>query len=398
MKEILKSIYPYLFLFFVFVLPLDKYATAIPNIILITLLIIFPFIVSKKHFLKLKSINIYVFGILIVYISTNSLLFQDYLNDITIIKKIISAFLLIVLYIPIENTDKLKKTIIISVFIGILISLFNLYFFYLSNEEFDFATGAIVDDVLIVDRLYLGFLCIISIIVSIGLMQKNYSPLNKWYFTNITINVIFVLLISSRVAIILLFLLFFIKLFYTKKINKYFFFFIGIIGVIMISFYLNKNLQERFLFTNNTEKNLSYIELVKKWEPRVVIWECNNLVTKSNFNLFKGIGFYRAQEKLTDCYGEVIKDPRKREYFIKKQFNPHNQFIDFYLASGLIALILFFILFTLLFFKSKYFYYKMTLFISLTLFTFIESFFHRQLGGYIFALVLILILFKDKSK
>ena len=114
MKEILKSIYPYLFLFFVFVLPLDKYATAIPNIILITLLIIFPFVVSKKDFLKLKSKNIYIFGILIFYISTNSLLFQDYLNDITIIQKIISAFLLIVLYIPIENTDKLKKTIIIA--------------------------------------------------------------------------------------------------------------------------------------------------------------------------------------------------------------------------------------------------------------------------------------------
>ena len=268
----------------------------------------------------------------------------------------------------------------------------------MSNEEFNFATGAIVDEVLIVDRLYLGFLCIISIIVSIGLMERNFSPLNKWYFTNIAINVIFVLLISSRVAIILLFLLFFVKLFYTKKRNKYFFFFIGIIGVIMISFYLNKNLQERFLFTNNTEKNLTYIELVKKWEPRVVIWECNNLITKSNFNLFKGIGFYKAQEKLTDCYGEVIKDPRKREYFIKKQFNPHNQFIDFYLASGLIALIFFLILYTLLFFQSKYIYYKMTLFISLLLFTFIESFFHRQLGGYIFALVLILILFKDKSK
>ena len=398
MKEILKSIYPYLFLFFVFVLPLDKYATAIPNIILIILLITFPFVVSKKNFLKLKSKNIYIFGILIVYISTNSLLFQDYLNDITIIQKIISAFLLIVLYIPIENTDKLKKTIIISVFIGIIISLFNLYIFYLSNEEFNFATGAIVDEVLIVDRLYLGFLCIISIIVSIGLMERNFSPLNKWYFTNIVINVIFVLLISSRVAIILLFLLFFVKLFYTKKRNKYLFFFIGIIGVIMVSFYLNKNLQERFLFTNNTEKNLTYVELVKKWEPRVVIWECNNLITKSNFNLFKGIGFYRAQEKLTDCYGEVIKDPRKREYFIKKQFNPHNQFIDFYLASGLIALIFFVILYTLLFFQSKYFYYKMTLFISLLLFTFIESFFHRQLGGYIFALVLILILFKDKSK
>ncbi|MDA9151047.1 O-antigen ligase family protein [bacterium] len=398
MKEILKSIYPYLFLFFVFVLPLDKYATAIPNIVLIALLTFFPFVVSKKDFLKLKSKKIYIFSILIIYISINSLLFQDYLSDITIIQKVISAFLLIVLYIPIENINKLKKTIIVSVFIGILISLWNLYFFYLSNEEFKFATGSIINEVLIIDRLYLGILCIISIIASLGLMDKNFNATNKWYFTNIIINVIFVLLISSRVAIILLFLLYLIKIFYTKKRKTYFFFSIGIIGVTMISFYLNNNLRERFLFTNNTEKNVNYVELVKKWEPRVVIWKCNYLITKSDFNLFKGIGFYRAQEKLTDCYSEVIKDPKKREYFIKKQFNPHNQFLDFYLSSGLIAVILFLILYSLLFFQSKYSYYKMALFISLLLFTFIESFFHRQLGGYIFALILILIMFEEKSK
>ena len=52
------------------------------------------------------------------------------------------------------------------------------------------------------------------------------------------------------------------------------------------------------------------------------------------------------------------------EYFIKKQFNPHNQFLDFYLSSGLIAVILFLILYSLLFFQSKYSYYKMALFIS----------------------------------
>ena len=174
-------------------------------------------------------------------------MFQDYLSDITIIQKVISAFLLIVLYIPIENINKLKKTIIVSVFIGILISLWNLYFFYLSNEEFKFATGSIINEVLIIDRLYLGTLCIISIIASLGLMDKNFNATNKWYFTNIIINVIFVLLISSRVAIILLFLLYSIKIFYTKKRKTYFFFSIGIIGVTMISFYLNNNLRERFL-------------------------------------------------------------------------------------------------------------------------------------------------------
>ena len=53
MKEILKSIYPYLFFAVCFVLPIDKYAIAIPNILLITLAVIFPFVVSKNDFKKL---------------------------------------------------------------------------------------------------------------------------------------------------------------------------------------------------------------------------------------------------------------------------------------------------------------------------------------------------------
>ena len=47
---------------------------------------------------------------MIIYISINSLLFQDYLSDITIIQKVISAFLLIVLYIPIENITGLGNS------------------------------------------------------------------------------------------------------------------------------------------------------------------------------------------------------------------------------------------------------------------------------------------------
>ena len=252
MKEILKSIYPYLFLVFCFVLPLDKYATAIPNILLISLAVTFPFVVKKVDFKKLLSKEIILFGLLIIYILIISSLFLDIKRDISIISKIMSSLALIVLYIPIEKTEKLKKTIIASVFIGIIISLYNLYFFYMDQGEFNFATGAIIDDVLIVDRLYIGFLCVISIILSIDLIGIKYNANNKWFFANIVLCIAFVLLISSRSAILLLLMVFFLKIRYTTNKKRYVFFFLGISLITIIAFSFNDNLKERFFYTNTT--------------------------------------------------------------------------------------------------------------------------------------------------
>ncbi|MFT4643978.1 MAG: O-antigen ligase [Planctomycetota bacterium] len=398
MKAIIKSVYPYLFLFFCFVLPLDKYATAIPNILLVTLLCLFPFVVKKQDFKKILSIEVIVFASLTVYITVNSLFFQDYNSDFSIIKKVASSILLIVLFIPVKNIEKLKKAIIISVFTCIIICLVNLYWFYINEGEFNFASGGIIDEVLIIDRLYLGFLCVLSIIVSLGLIGNKYSKNNKWYFANIILNILFVLLISSRVAIILLIVLFFFKIFYSKRKKEYLFFLFGIIGIIVIAFSLNKNLQERFFYTQSTKANQSYIEHIKSWEPRFVIWNCNYSISQKGDFLLTGLGFNKTNELLVACYSDDIKKKNKRVYFIKRGFNTHNQFIDFLLSTGFLGFLLFSFLLILLFYKNKKSYFKTALFISIFAFAFIESFFHRQLGAYVFAIVMILILFPSKKE
>lgn len=398
MKEILKSIYPYLFFAFCFVLPIDKYAIAIPNILLITLAVIFPFVVSKNDFKKLFSKEIIIFGILIGYLFINTLLFLDINRDISILSKIVSALALIILYIPINDTKKLKKAIIASVFIGILISLYHLYWFYMQHGEFKFATGSIIDDVLIVDRLYIGFLCVISIIMSIDLIGENYKPNNKWYFANIVLAVLFVLLISSRSAILLLLMVFFIKIVYAKRKKGYILFFLGIIIITIIAFSINENLKERFFYTNTIQTQKSYLEKFKQWEPRVVIWECNFRVLKEEKALINGIGFYNTQDKLTDCYGEIIKDPSKKVYFQRERFNTHNQFLDFLLGSGVIAFLLFITVFCFLFYRNWRSFSSVALLLSIVLFAFVESLFHRQLGAYYFGIIMILLLFNDKTK
>ncbi len=397
MKPILKSIYPYLFLFFCFLLPLDKYAAAVPNIVLIAMLAAFPFVVKKSDFKKLLRVELYLFAGLLIYVTLNSIVFQEVARDMVIIKKIASAILLVVLYIPLEKTENLKKTIIISVLVCILISLYNMYWFYLQEGAFNFSAGLAIKDVLIIDRLYLGFLCVISIISSMVLIGKKYSEYNTWYFANIVFCVGFVLLISARIAIILLPVLFFLKIFYTKNKRQYLFFFLGIAAIIISTFALNKNLMERFFYTQTEDKTQNYIELFARWEPRVVIWECNYRIAEDENFLMKGLGFYHTKDLLVACFKEVVEREKKRDFFIKSRYNSHNQFVDFLLSTGIIGVLLFLGIFIALTRKRWRDFFSTGLVISLFFFAIIENFFHRQLGAYYFGIIIIFLLMETKN-
>lgn len=395
MKAILSSVYPYILLSFCFVLPMDKYATALPNIFLIVLLIVFPFVVRKSDFKKLFRREILIYTGLVLYVMINNLLFHDFLEDQIIITKIASALLLIVLFIPVDKPHDLMKTLVASVLICIVISLYHLYFFYMQEGEFNFASGSVINDVLIIDRLYLGFLCVLSIISSIALIGDKYSDYNKWYFTNIVLCVGFVLLISSRIAIILLLVLFFLKIFYAKRKVEYIFFFIGIMSIITVAFMMNKNLSQRFFYTHSTQKQKSYIELFEQWEPRVVIWACNiDIMQKEDFML-KGIGFYDTKDELANCYEETVFPERRKDYFVQRRFNSHNQFIDFMLSSGIIGLSMFLWIYLSFFRKNWKRFFPTALLLAMFLFTNVESIFHRQLGGYLFGIVMIFLLMEQ---
>ena len=357
------------------------------------MLITFPFVVKKSDFKKLLRVELYLFLGLLIYVTFNSILFQEAARDMVIIKKIASAILLVVLYIPLEKTENLQKTIIISVLVCILISLYNMYWFYLQEGVFNFSAGLAIKDVLIIDRLYLGFLCIISIIASMVLIGKKYSKYNTWYFTNIVLCIGFVLLISSRVAIILLLALFFLKIFYAKKKKQYLFFFFGIAILIITAFSLNKNLMERFFYTQTKDKTQNYIELFARWEPRVVIWECNYRIAKDKEYLTKGLGFYHVKDLLVDCYKDVVKREKRQIFFIESRYNSHSQFADFLLSTGIIGVLLFLGIFITLIRKRRRDFFSTGLIISLFFFAIIESFFHRQLGAYYFSIIVIFLLF-----
>lgn len=130
--------------------------------------------------------------------------------------------------------------------------------------------------------------------------------------------------------------------------------------------------------------------LIKKGEPRIVIWNCaKNIINSNNFNYILGeFSNDEADKKLIECYN--TKNVKNGPYYwISKynyNYNSHNQFIGFYLGYGMIGLILFLIIFLIHFFNyfknnNIYSLLWVIIFFSQCMF---ENILYRQLGIYLF--------------
>jgi len=125
-------------------------------------------------------------------------------------------------------------------------------------------------------------------------------------------------------------------------------------------------------------------------EPRFLIWKYSYEVAK-NTNTILGNGFRLTQEKLLTSYRQ-IPQLKKREWFISKRFNSHNQYIDIFLSQGLLGFIIFLIFLFQLFISAKKSPTKTLLLISSLLFMLIYNNFHRLIGVFIFSILIVFIL------
>ncbi len=399
MRPLLQSIYPFLCAFFCFILPLDKYATAAPNIMLIALLVAFPFVFDwgklKNRFTHPLTL---LFAAFTLVLFVTSAVFYNISEELFVLKKIAGSFLLFILFLPLEDKEKLKKAIVASTMVCIIVSLYHLYFFYMEQGEFVFANGAAINEVLVIDRLYLGLLCVLSIVSSISLIGKKYNVYNRYYLGSIVITAIFLLLISSRLAILLLIVLFFLRIFYAQKRKSYWFFFGGLVLLLVAAFTFNSNLNDRFFYSYQKYTDKNYVELFIEKEPRVVIWECSANIAENNDIVLAGLGFRETKNLLVACYDDIVFPERRRNYFVTTRFNTHNQFIDVLLGNGILPLLLLIGLFVILIVKNIRNYTAMAYIVTLLSFLLIENIFHRQFGAYYFAVVMIILLnFRTKK-
>ena len=362
---------------------------AVPNGINILLVAIFPFVANKKDIINLVTKKPIVwFVIFLSFVLIKSILVGQFLEDLFVIKKMFQVLLILILSsgLKVGGLEWLKSGIILGSFIAIFYSLVKITFLIINTASFNFAKGPVINETLPVQRLYLGLLCTISLIL---VLERFFKKRRKMYLILALTFTVFVFLIAARIAmlsaIVIIIYYSFIKL---RSIQRFFALFL-ILAVTSTAIFSNDNLSKRVLHLDDNLRE-SYIDKIAMHEPRFLIWKYSYEVAK-NTNTILGNGFRLTQEKLLTSYRQ-IPQLKKREWFISKRFNSHNQYIDIFLSQGLLGFIIFLIFLFQLFISAKKSPTKTLLLISSLLFMLIYNNFHRLIGVFIFSILIVFIL------
>ena len=396
MKILLASIYPYAFLLLYLTIPFDDYIRAFPNLLLGILVVAFPFIVTKNDFKKLLTKPLILLILFFVFLLINAFLFGRIENDFVVIKKMLIPIGLVILYIPVQDFKKLNKAIIFSSVAAILFSIIKFIILVNNTGIFNISYFQESLDILLIDKLYIGFLCVLSILVSYQSLKLDYHPNNKYYLVNIILNSLFIILIYSKVSIIILITIVLLRQFYGKK-RKLRLLISAVILMIAFGsiFYIFKpNLKNIFSFEKSIEE-INYEDNTLPWGFRNIIWNCASSMIQEGENKFSGIGFKSTNKNLLTCYKESITDISTREYFLDKKFNTHNQYLDFYISAGIIGFLLFVVVLLVMLTNYRKHFFATALLVSIILLGLIENYFHRQIGAYYFGYILIILLINN---
>ena len=392
MRILLASIYPYAFMLLYFIIPFDDYIRALPNILLGILVVAFPFVVSWQDLHKIKRLPTVLLLVFFAYLMLNTVFMGRMEDDFYILKKVLISVGLVILYIPVKDSNKIHKAIIYSSLAAIIFSLINIVILANAQENFEFGNSAMVIEGLLMDRIYLGFLCVLSILVSYQSLKEKYHPNNRYYVANIILNILFILIIVSRITILVLIVLFLLgQLYRTKKGTQM----VVVTGTIILliagMFALNKDFQRQLLYKQYQSEEVGLLNNALAKEPRAIIWDCAYDVSRDQGLTLNGIGFKETNTRLLSQYEMKIEDPRIQKRFLETRYNTHNQFIDFYLASGLIGFLLFTGVLTVLFFRNHKEIYPTALLVALVFYALVENLFHRQIGAYYVGFILIIL-------
>mgnify|MGYP003975658819 FL=1 len=185
MRIILAAIYPYVFILLYLVIPFDEYVRILPNILMLILIVIFPIIINKKDLKKIAKVSMFLLLLFLIYLLTNSFVQGRLEVDFVYLKTIMIPLGIVFLYVPITDFKKVNKAIIFSSFIAIVYSLIK--FLILVNQNTDVSINFFQEtvDALLIDRIYVGLLCVLSVIISYKSITKQFHPDNKYYLISI---------------------------------------------------------------------------------------------------------------------------------------------------------------------------------------------------------------------
>ena len=392
MKNTLEKIYNYLGFLICLSIPFMTYAKAFVNIVMICLFLIFVALFDKQKILEtIKNKFFILFSIFLIFITLFSIFNLTFIVDFSETRKIAQTLLLIILFSFTNDKRFLIYGFIFGVFISSLISGINIINYYLNSLALLMSKSS-VEDLFVTQRLYLGFFIVISVILLLHIYQISINKIQKYSSLLLILYFTFLLfLISSRSALIIAVVIFLITIIYNLK-PLHSFLLVTVVGLIFSTIIItNKNLSNRFLYSEDSVRP-SFIDKIKTHEPRYDIWKFSTQIFKEEKPYLFGIGTFRTQELLVSKY-QLMPIEKRKNWFIERNFNTHNQYVDIVLSYGIIGLLIF-----MMFMKEliAFFYkniYSLNLVLSLILFLFVENLFHRQLGSFIFALTLVFALF-----
>ena len=396
MRFSLDKIYSSLFFIICFSLAFigDKFY-AIPNGANIALVLLFPFIINWSQLLNLLNKKLVIwFSAFVFFIFLKSVFLNNFIEDISQIKKLFQVLLLVILSFGLKekNLSYLKSGIILGTFTSCTYSLIKICIIVFQTGVFNFTKGPLINETLPVQRLYLGLLCTFSLIFVFERLLKNRKKLNLFLALFF---VFFVFLIAGRIAVVsVLFIIIYYVFTFLKSYMRY----VAVLLILLLTSVVvltNNNLSKR-IFHSDDNFRTSYFEKIEMHEPRFLIWKYSFEILKQT-NLITGNGYSKTTEKLVNKYNNIPQQ-KKKNWFINKEFNTHNQYLDILISQGILAGLLFLIFLSQAFKLAKESHTKLLLLISMLIYMTVYNNFHRLIGVYLFALILIVILSNDNAK
>lgn len=371
----------------VFFLP---FSTSIPNLIIPfgIAAIIYKKVIKDKIIYKPIIPFFLFFSLLIVLFLFKKL----FIEDIKIIQRI---FLVILSAFIILNTRKKQIifALIVSINLAIIYSLLKILNYVHVNGTIDLSNGEIIYGVLPIERPYLGFALLIVCLLLFDKFKKNQINKKIAIFL-ILVNVSFVFFIAARLTIITFIVIIFWYFFKYLKVNLIY----KILGLTLFLI-LSVSLLS---INNNFTKRLKLdegIESVVDYEPRFVIWPCVINILKEDYSklVIGPLGFESGTNALKKCYSSSIEKADKREWYLKKGFNAHNQFLAIIMITGVLGLILFLYFLVQLYKTAKNNFVNESIVFGLLFFFLLECLLYRQLGCYLVGLIISLVSKKNEQ-
>lgn len=370
----------------IFMLPLSM---AIPNLFLPLLIIIFFLIKHPQTLNKEIIISITAF---VCFFILKGIVQKTFSQDFSVLKHLLTVLVLCFLTFKVKNKLQVKVAYISGVFVAIIVSLFKIAHYYLKNSVLPFGNSELVHQLLLIDRPYIGFMCVLAVIYLVKL-YKDYTRYKLLIVGGVILFVFYVLLISARLSALTLLIVFFLSLIESKNIHKKQKAVVVFALVLAPSLlFLNPNFRERLKLQDTFNESItSFID----YEPRFVIWKCSKELLLSQNILLGRKGFKNVNDNQINCYENSIKKESKRKFYIESKFNTHNQFLDVFLVGGILGLLLLLNVFYRFFkFGNGGNYAVLVAFI---LFFILENVLWRQWGAYLFGILLPLSTLKSDS-